>query len=99
MTNNVIAGCVLSLSLLLVLRILACTPMPVAPDRRDGATCEVACRHLTTLGCKESQDVNGTTCTQACDYYSSEARGALVDPGCLAGVKTCDQVNLCKPKE
>lgn len=73
--------------LLVLLLLTACHPsVPViTPD----PGCEIACSHLTKLGCPEG----GKDCVSFCSEY--QRAGIDQNTGCLARVSSCDDTAEC----
>ncbi len=68
-------------------------PTPRKPARPD--LCAAACSHLRDLGCPEGEPTpGGATCEDWCTAVE-DSGAATLNPECLAGVKSCSEVDAC----
>lgn len=94
-TFSVLAGLLVALTLLGTVAILEGCQLHSDTPSGPTKTCGDACERLRYLRCEEGEPLAGTTCEEACDYYSHQARGSLVDTNCLSTIASCSQVKTC----
>jgi len=71
------------------------TPPAPPPTPSPGSPCDLACAHLSALGCQEAKpSPHGITCAQTCGLV--EDSGIVRwNPGCIGSVKSCSDVGSC----
>lgn len=86
--------------LIVPLLLLGCPKPANCPEPEDPAkyepTCKDACDNLAKLGCPEAEPTKkGQTCVEVCKDTEAAGANVTLNPGCVANMKSCDEIDSC----